>query len=64
MGKNGWPGDEGFHRNVVRHAMTKNLSGKFPEVMDEIVVAFSDTVAEYAKVDGDGAYGYLLFTGK
>jgi len=62
MGKNGWEDD--FNRSAVWHAIAKNITEKFPEVMDEIVVAFSDTVAEHTKADGDGAYRSMLLTGR
>jgi len=61
MGKNGW--EDEFNRSAVRHAITKNITERFPEVMDEIVVAFSDTVAGYANVDGDGADNSLFLWG-
>lgn len=31
-----------YHAGVVRTSMTRNLSALFPEVRDEIVVAFDD----------------------
>ena len=51
MMKNGW--ETQFHNDVVRHALTKNIGEKFPEVVDEVSRAFSETVAEHKKADGE-----------
>jgi len=51
MLKNGW--DNQYHVDVIRHALTKNIGGKFPEVIDEVDRAFSDAVAEHMTSDGE-----------
>jgi len=50
MMKDGW--DTHFQDDVVRHALTKNIGEKFPEVVDEVSRAFADTVAEHTKANG------------
>jgi hypothetical protein len=43
-----------YHANVVRTSMTRNLSVLFPEIRDEIVVAFDDVLP----TQGKGIFGY------
>lgn len=52
--------DETYHIHVVRHALTKNIAARFPEVQDEINKAFSDLVKDNTK-PGEGLFEpYLL----
>jgi hypothetical protein len=43
-----------YHIPVIRTALTKNIPAKFPEMRDEIVQSFRDTLA----VDDSGAIIY------
>jgi len=47
--------DETYHIHVVRHALTKNIAARFPEVQDEINKAFVDLVKDNTK-PGDGLF--------
>lgn len=38
-----------YHANVVRTSMTRNLGVLFPEVRDEIIVAFEDVLPVQGK---------------
>lgn len=54
MQKDGWDSD--FQLEAVRRPLTRNIAGKFDEVIDEIRAAFSDTVEMYSTSGDDGTF--------
>lgn len=54
MQRDGWDSD--FQLEAVRRPLTRNIAGKFDEVIDEIRAAFSDTVEMYSTSGDDGTF--------